>query len=223
VERVTWRPVDADGRDLATGRRPVWPGWPDPPTALAGAPVVGWPLGVAGEDGRRLTLAAALGLGGHRVEALLGALAAAGPGSNGREIESLARTTPAGVVTLPLEVVARAAGVAAAARVDASWLAEVERRRAACRQALVAEGRGTEVEAALHVALLLATERLDPADDSDVEAHVVSGAQLWLLAGAVVSALSNVQPDPFQPWASLVAAGWWPIGPVDGRLVVCRV
>jgi hypothetical protein len=87
--------------------------------------------------------------------------------------------------------------------------------------ALVAAGRQVEAEAALHVTLLLATERLDPVDEGDVDAHVASGAQLWLLAGAVLSALSGIEPDPFQPWATLVTAGWWPIGPSDRRLVVC--
>ncbi|MDQ4070311.1 MAG: hypothetical protein M3203_12705, partial [Actinomycetota bacterium] len=73
-----------------------------------------------------------------------------------------------------------------------------------------------------HVAVLVATERLGPSDHGDVDAHVASGAQLWLLTGAVVSALAGSAPDPFQPWARLVAAGWWPVGPTRGRLVVTR-
>jgi hypothetical protein len=76
------------------------------------------------------------------------------------------------------------------------------------------------MEAALHVAMLLATERLDPVDDTDVDAHVASGARLWLLTGAVVSALAGVDPDPFAAWARLVTAGWWPVGPSGDRLVV---
>jgi hypothetical protein len=68
-----------------------------------------------------------------------------------------------------------------------------------------------------------ATERFDPAEDADVDAHVASGARLWLLTGAVASALSGGEPDPFGPWARLVRAGWWPVGPSDGRLVVSRV
>lgn len=141
------------------------------------------------------------------------------------DVERLARATPAGTVALPLAVVTLADGVAAAARVDPAWLGEVDRRRAASRHALVAAGRGAEMEAALEAAMVRAIERFDPADDTDVDAHVASGARLWLLTGAVVSALTGVDPDPFEPWARLVTAGWWPVGPSDGRLVVseaCR-
>jgi hypothetical protein len=141
------------------------------------------------------------------------------------DVERLARATPAGTVALPYAVVTLADGVAAAARVDRAWLGEVDRRRAASRHALVAAGREAEMEAALQATMVQATERFDPADDTDVDAHVASGARLWLLTGAVVSALTGVDPDPFEPWARLVAAGWWPVGPSDGRLVVseaCR-
>lgn len=229
---MTWRAVDAGGVDLATGVAPRWPGWTAPADALAAAPVAPWPIGVAGDDGRRLSLAETLGPGGDRVEALLQALTttAFGPrrpavagglrGLNAVALPALAPHTPAGPIDLPLAVVARAAGVEAAARVDPTWLAEVDRRRAEPRRALAAAGREAEMEAALHVTMLVATERLDPADDADVEAHVASGAQLWLLAGAVVSALAGTDPDPFAAWAQLVAAGWWPIGPSGGRLVV---
>ncbi|MGH9277448.1 MAG: hypothetical protein ACRD12_04990, partial [Acidimicrobiales bacterium] len=110
-------------------------------------------------------------------------------------------------------------GVEAAGRVDRVWLAEVDRRRAAARSAVVAAGREQQMEAALRAALVAATERLTPADHG-VDGRVASGAQLWLLAGAVVSALSGADPDPFEAWGRLVAAGWWPIGPCDGRLVV---
>ena len=53
-----------------------------------------------------------------------------------------------------------------------------------------------------------------------VAAHVASGARLWLLTGAVASALAAGDPDPFAPWARLVVGGWWPVGPSGGRLVV---
>ncbi len=150
------------------------------------------------------------------LESLLEALEAAPP----VDVERLAPATPAATVTLPLAVVALGDGVAAAARVDRAWLDEVDRRRAASRHALVAAGREAEMEAALRTTMVRATERFDPADDEDIDAHVASGARLWLLTGAVVSALTGVDPDPFEPWARLVTAGWWPVGPSDGRLVV---
>jgi hypothetical protein len=153
------------------------------------------------------------------LERLLEALHAPAP----IDLERLARATPAATVTLPLAVVALPEGVAAAAQVDQAWLGEVDRRRAAARRAVVAAGRGAEMEAALEMAIVLATERFDPADDTDVDAHVASGARLWLLTGAVVSALTGVHPDPFASWARLVTAGWWPVGPSDGRLVVSEV
>lgn len=88
------------------------------------------------------------------------------------------------------------------------------------RRALVSAGREVELEAALHVTMLLATDRLDPDDDEDIPAHVASGAQLWLLGGAVASCLFANGIDAFASWAELVARGWWPIGPSRGRLVV---
>ena len=220
---MSWHAVDAGGLDLATGRPPRPPGQPSPAAALAAAPVVAWPPAVVSYDGRRLSLGQALGPGGDRVEALLAMVAGGlgGPDALGRaDIEALARVTPAGPLSLPMSVVPLAVAVDTAARVDSGWLAEVDRRRAAPRHTLVAAGRGEEMEAALHVAMLVATERLDPADDADVDAHVASGALLWLLAGAVVSALAGVEPDPFGGWARLVAAGWWPVGPSRSHLVV---
>jgi hypothetical protein len=215
---VGWHAVDAAGCDLATGRPPRGPGRPSAAAALAAAPVPAWPLEVVDSTGRRVTLAAALGPGGDRVAALLDALA--GMGGDGVDVEWLARATPAGTVRLPLAVVPLGEGVEAAARIDPGWLAAVDRLRAATRRALTAAGRDAEMEAALHVALLVATERFDPADDFDVDAHVASGARLWLLAGAVVSALSGAEADPFWAWGRLVVAGWWPVGPSDGRLVL---
>ena len=142
--------------------------------------------------------------------------------NQGVDVEALARATPAGLVDLPVAVVDLREGVEAADRVDPEWLAAVDRRRAECRATVVAAGREEELEAALHAVMLVATERLDPPDDADVDQHVASGARLWLLAGAVASALSGPDPDPFAAWADLVTAGWWPIGPSDGRLVVSR-
>lgn len=187
--------------------------------ALAASPVVSWPLTAVGDDGLPMDLAEALGPGGDRVADLLDAL------FSEREVDvaALIRPTPAGPIDLPLATVSLHAAVEAAARVDPHWLAEMDRRRTECRRAVVAAGREEALEAALHVAVLVGTERWDPSDDSDVDQHVASGARLWLLAGAVVSALSGADPDPFAGWANLVAAGWWPVGPSDGRLVVTRL
>lgn len=209
---MTWHAVGGGGDDLATGR-------PSPAAALCAIPEPAWPLGVVDDSGRRLSLAEALGPGGDRVEDLLDTLSGARDG-DALDIEALAVLTPAGGVGLPVARVTLGEGVAAAASVDPGWLATVDRRRTACRQALASTGRGEDMEAALHVALLVATEWLDPADDADVDAHVASGARLWLVAGAVVSALGGEDPDPFRAWARLVAAGWWPVGPSGGRLVV---
>ena len=138
------------------------------------------------------------------------------------DVERLAPATPGGTAALPVDVVELRAGVEAGRDVDPAWLAEVGGRRDAARAALVAAGRSDQLEAALNIAILLATERFDPADDADVDAHVASGARLWLLTGAVASALAGTEPDPFDAWARLVAGGWWPVGPCGGRLVVSR-
>jgi hypothetical protein len=189
-----------------------------PPAALAAVPVATWPLGVVDGSGERAGLAEALGPAGDRVERLLARLA----GPEEVDVEGLAPATPGGTVALPVDVVELRAGVEAGSDVDPAWLAEVERRRDSARAALVAAGRSDHLEAALNVAILLATERFDPADDADVDAHVASGARLWLLTGAVASALAGTEPDPFDAWACLVAGGWWPVGPCGGRLVVSR-
>ena len=216
---VTWHAVNTDGRDVCTGRPPRGLGRPSPASALAATPVPAWPLAVVAGD-RRLSVADALGPGGGRVQRLLDALAAGDPVPAPGGVEALARATPAGTVDLPLAIVALPAGVQATAQVEPGWLAAVDRRRTACRQRLVTAGREDDMEAALHVSMLVTTEWLDPADDADEDAHVASGARLWFLAGAVVSALSGAEPDPFEAWARLVAGGWWPIGPSGGRLVV---
>lgn len=220
MSTLTWRAVDAGGRDPRTGRAPRGRASPSPAAALAAVPVATWPLHVVDDDGRQLTPARALGGGGDRVEALLDALTGRGGLAPDLDVEALARATPAGAVGLPLAVMARPAAVEAAAEVDPAWLGEVDARRAAMRRAVVAAGRVAELEAALHVTMLVATERLDPVEEDDVGAHVASGACLWLLAGAVVSALAGADPDPFGGWARLVAAGWWPVGPSRRRLVV---
>lgn len=230
--RPGWHAVDTAGRELASGAVPEAPGATSPAAALAGAPVVTWPLQVVADDGRRVGLAGALGSGGVAIERLLGDLrrgAAGAPGASvtasasvnaSASVAALASATPAGPVDLPLAVVSLAEGVERSTEVDADWFEEVDRRRSAPRPELLAAGRGTELEAALHVTMLLATEALDPADDTDVEAHVASGAQLWLLAGAVTWALAGTGPNPFGPWSELVASGLWPVGPSGGRLVV---
>ena len=215
-----WHAIDGEGRALATGRPPEPPGWASPAAALAAAPVVAWPVFVAGGHGLRMGVGEGLGPGGERVEQLLDALT--GRWSDDPDMDALVRDSPVGPLELPVAVLDLPDAVDAAAAVDPTWLEAVDRRRESLRSALVAAGRDTEMEAALHVSMLVATERLDPAGDADVDAHVASGAQLWLLTGAVVAALAGAEPDPFEPWARLVAAGWWPVGPSGGRLVVTR-
>ena len=210
IER-SWHVVDGDGRQLSTRRS-------SPTAALAVAPVVTLPLTVVGDDGSRMDLCQALGPGGERVAGMLDALFV----GRAVDVEALARATPAGPIDLPLDTVTLPAAVEAAARVDPDWLAELDRRRTECRRAVVEAGRADALEAALHVAVVVATERFDPRDDGDVDEHVASGARLWLLAGAVVSALRGAHPDPFAAWGQLLTAGWWPVGPSDGRLVVTR-
>lgn len=152
-----------------------------------------------------------------RLEALLAALVNEGSTDIG-DVAPLARATPAGSVDLPVAVVDLDAAVAATGQLDEVWLRTVERQRALSREAVA----DAELEAALHVAVPLAVERFDPADDTDVNAHVASGGRLWLLTAAVASALGEADPDPFGPWARLVLAGWWPVGPCRGDLVVSR-
>lgn len=161
---------------------------------------VAWPPTALDDQGRPVSFAAA-------VADLLDAMTR----KSDVDVEALARQTPAGPVGLPVQRVGLAAGVELAAHVDAGWLAEVERRRAAARAAVVSAGRAEELDAALHVALLLEMARVGD--------RVASGARLWLLAGAVASALAG-GPDHFGAWGRLVAAGWWPIGPSGGRLVL---
>lgn len=218
---MSWFATDAAGCDLRTGVAPVPPGAPTPSAALAAAPVATWPATVVGSDGQRLAMADALGEGGARVERLAGRLLSPPTPAPGCGLKALARATPLGPLDGPVDVLALSDAVEAAGAIDADWLAGLEERRRAPRSALVDGGRSIELEAALHVVMLLATARLDPAVDDDVDAHVASGAQLWLLGAAVAwCLLADPDRDPFAAWAELVVRGWWPVGPCDGRLVV---
>ena len=196
-------------------------GPPSPAGALAASPVVTWPVRLVADDGRTATLADALGEGGRRVEELLSAVVSRPPELDRGRLRSLAATTPAGTVDLPVAVVDLPHALEASAAVDRAWLAEVERERERPRALLIARGRSGELEAAVHAAMLLGTEHLGPVDD-DVAGRVASGALLWLLGGAVSWALAA--PDsPFDAWAELVVRRWWPLGPSGGRLALARL
>ncbi|MGI9079828.1 MAG: hypothetical protein ACR2GF_03255 [Acidimicrobiales bacterium] len=210
--------MDGAGLALATGRPPRPPGATSPAAALAAAPVATWPLATVNDHGRRVDVAAALGTGGARVAELLGRIAGEVTAPGGVDIADLAAATPAGPVTDAVALVGLAEAVEATAAVDRAWLDAVDRCRAAPRHGLEGAGRGTELEAALHLAMLLAT---GPVDDSVAGvARVASGARLWLLGGAIAWALTGDAADPFACWAELVSYGLWPVGPVGGRLVV---
>ncbi len=176
---------------------------------------------VLSSDGSRLSLGEALGPGGGRVELLLATLLAEDEPSPA-DAEWLATQTPAGPLDLPVSMVASSDALEAAANVDLAWLAAVERRRSQPRRALVEAGRDHQLEAALHVTMLLGAEQLDPDDDDDVGAHVASGAMLWILGGAIAWALTGGERTPFTAWAALVAHRLWPVGPSRGRLVLGR-
>ncbi|MEN3314785.1 MAG: hypothetical protein V7605_1019 [Acidimicrobiaceae bacterium] len=210
--------MDGAGLALATGRPPRPPGAMSPAAALAAAPVATWPIATVNDDGRRVDVAAALGTGGARVAELLGRIAGEATARGGVDIARLAAATPAGPVTDPLALVSLAEAVEATAAVDRAWLDAVDRCRVVPRPGLEAAGRGTELEAGLHLAMLLAT---GPVDDSVAGvARVASGARLWLLGGAIAWALTGDAADPFACWAELVSYGLWPVGPVGGRLLV---
>lgn len=212
-----WHAVDAAGRDPATGRPPAGPGAPSPPAALALVPVATWPLEAVDGRGGRVAFGAALGPGGNRVEELLHRVAGAAPPPAGPAVAELALSTPAGRVGLPVAVVDLAAAVRAAGAVDREWGAAVDACHRAPRAPLVADGREVELEAALHLAMLLGTEAAAAGDEA---ARVASGARLWLLGGAVAWALVDDPGDPFAAWGDLVSYGLWPVGPAGGRLVV---
>jgi hypothetical protein len=217
--RAGWHAVDAGGRDPATGRPPHGPGAPSAAAALARVPVARWPVRAC-TGGGAISVGAALGPGGTRVERLLDRLAAPPAPPAGRALAALARATPAGPLDLAVAVVDLGGGVAAAGAVDRAWMGLLEARRQTPRAALEAHGRSHELEAALNLAMLLGTEGVLVGDD-DEAARVASGARLWLLAGAVAWALLDDADDPFAAWGELVSYGLWPVGPVDGRLVVC--
>jgi hypothetical protein len=216
----TWRAVDAHGRDPASGRLPSYPGAPSAAAALAAIPVATWPVTAVSSGGRTCTVAAVLGPGGGRVADLLDRLARRPPRPARLATEELLRRTPGGTVDLSPLVVGLADAVGAADEVDPAWMAVVEARRSAPRETLVDRGRGVELEAALNLAMLIGTEQVGDDDGAHVEARIASGARLWLLGGAVAWALAGGD-DPFGPWAELVSFGFWPVGPVDGRLVLC--
>ena len=184
-----------------------------------------WPVAVVGPDGQSVDLAVALGPGGDRVASLLDCLLGVrrpGGTPDAAEMAELARGTPAGRLELPVTLVPLAEAAALSRRVDGRWLKEAEERRSAARPLLEQDGRAMDLEAALHVSLLLATERLEP-PEHEPDASLASGAQLWLLGGAVAWALVGHDNDPFGPWAELLARGLWPVGPCDGQLVVGAV
>lgn len=214
-----WHAVGADGLDPATGRPPGGPGAPSPAAALATVPVAAWPLTAVTSEGRPVDVAEALGPGGPRVTELLHRLAGATAPPADLAVGALLRATPTGPVDLPVAVVDLEDGVRAAGAVDRAWMAAVEERRSAPRPLLAGQGREMELEAALNLTMLSATEALD-GEDVGVGDRVASGARLWLLGAAVGWALLGGD-DPFAPWAELVSFGLWPIGPAGGRLVLC--
>jgi hypothetical protein len=174
---------------------------------------------VVAADGCVSDVALALGPGGPRVVELLDRLAAPARAPVRLAVEVLARATPAGTVDLPVAAHGLDDAVLAAGDVDPAWLAVVDERRSEARAALRAGGREVELEAALNLAMLLATDRLE-GGEADLGARVASGARLWLLGAAVSWALTDGDDDPFSAWAELLSYGLWPVGPVGGRLVV---
>jgi hypothetical protein len=122
-------------------------------------------------------------------------------------------------VDLPVTCVTLESAMEEAAMVDREWLAAVDATRSAPRRPLLEAGRGDDLEAALNIAMLLASARLGSPHDAAL-ARMASGAQLWLLAGAVAWALLDPRHSPFSSWAALVVSGYWPIGPSRGRLTL---
>ncbi|MFC4049819.1 hypothetical protein ACFOY4_09015 [Actinomadura syzygii] len=158
-------------------------------------------------------LARDLGPGGDRVAALLHGVSAHVPadGARGWASEGLPKTL-AGAPVRPTPHVP----AALLDRVAPSWLAALERRRHDARRRLHATGRADRLELAEHVAMLVATPRLRPADPEDDDALAMSGAILWLLGTLVADALAEDRADAL---AELIARGWWPVGPVDGAFL----
>jgi hypothetical protein len=215
----TWHAVDDAGRDLATGRVPRGAGAPTPAAAVIAVPVMEWPLAVVAEDGTRVAVAAVLGPGGDLVERLVSRLVAPADRPPSPRLAELTADTPAGHLDLPVEVVSLEEAAKAAREVEPAWVAAVAEKRSQPRRALHDAGRGEHLEAALHMAMLLAVEHL-PATDGGVDVRAASGAQLWLLGGMVTSFLAYGPRQPFASWAELLGRGLWPIGPRGRALVV---
>ena len=161
-------------------------------------------------------LARDLGPGGERVAALLDGVSEhlRGDGANlpRRDEDRL----PEAVAGAPVRVVDDVPAPLLD-RVDGGWLARLERRRNDARRRLLDAGREDRLDLAEHVAMLVATPRLRPADPGDADALAMSGAVLWLLGTLVADALTGDRDDAL---AELVARGWWPVGPVDGAFLV---
>lgn len=222
-----WHALDRHGATLTDGRRPTGPGAVSPAAALRAAPVVCWPIEVASGD-RRLALGQALGPGGDEVEDFLEDLVGdthSGPDSAdaiaSSELARLAASTPAGTISAALAVLDISAGARAAVDVEPRWLAEVAEVRQLPRDILAGAGRLDQLEAALHVSMLVAAGCLARGDDGPSE-QMASGGQLWLMVGVVAWALASPGKHPFQAWGQLLTRGIWPIGPSHGRLVVSR-
>lgn len=152
-------------------------------------------------------LAVRLGPGGERIARLLTGVCRARPG--------------AGPVPPGTEPVDLTRAVAEMDRVAGAWLAGLGDHAERARTRLAADGRTDDLDTALHLAMLLATYRLGRVDDCGLDgadARAVSGALLWLVSGAVTTALAG--DDGFHREAGLIAEGWWPVGPVDGRFLI---
>ncbi|WP_051865939.1 hypothetical protein [Streptosporangium roseum] len=170
------------------------------------------PAGLAGELGR----------GGDRVERLLHGFCEATRPSTAPGFTSPAPARPATRFTVVLD---RGTAAATMDLVDPGWLADLDRRRAAARSRLLEAGREDQLELAEHVAMLVATPRLDPADPEDAEARAVSGALLWLIGTVVAGALAGGdggedEDGTLAELADLLESGWWPIGRVNGRFLI---
>ncbi|GGS61103.1 hypothetical protein GCM10010156_19830 [Planobispora rosea] len=172
-------------------------------------------------------LAEDLGTGGRRVAALLDALTTHVPPASEHVPPAGARPRPeAGsgvpggvpgeVAGLPVRLV-REAPATLLDRVDPGWLVWLESRRSDARGRLVDAGREDRLDLAEHVAMLVATPRLHPADPGDADALTQSGAILWLLGTLVATSLADDRDDAL---ADLIMHGWWPIGPLDGSFLI---
>ncbi|GGL57043.1 hypothetical protein [Planomonospora parontospora] len=172
------------------------------------------PEGFAGE----------LGPGGDRVAALLHGLVAhlpAGDVSSPPPAGPDPRTgrVPAEVGGLPVRWADELPAVLLD-RVDPLWLAWLESRRSEARARLRDARREDRLEFAEHVAMLVATPRLRPADPADAGALAMSGAILWLVGTLVATALTDDRDDRADRLADLTARGLWPVGPVDGAFLL---